>query len=74
MPSREIISRLIREGWTEQKTSGGSHRQFKKTEEIEEDGETKTFTRRVTVPHPKKDFPIGTLKSIYKQAGWNWDI
>lgn len=24
---------------------------------------------RVTVPHPKKDIPIGTLKSILKQAG-----
>ena len=23
----------------------------------------------VTVAHPKKDFPIGTLKSIEKQAG-----
>jgi predicted RNA binding protein YcfA (HicA-like mRNA interferase family) len=73
MTSREIISRLIKESWVEQKTSGGSHRQFKKAEEIEEDGEIKVITRRVTVPHPKKDFPIGTLKSIYKQAGWDWD-
>ena len=23
----------------------------------------------VTVPHPKKDIPIGTLKSIEKQSG-----
>ncbi|MGB4277845.1 MAG: type II toxin-antitoxin system HicA family toxin [Flavobacteriaceae bacterium] len=23
----------------------------------------------VTVPHPKKDIPIGTVKSILKQAG-----
>jgi predicted RNA binding protein YcfA (HicA-like mRNA interferase family) len=71
MPSREIISRLLQEGWCEVKTSGGSHRQFKKTEEIEVDGETKQFSRRVTVPHPKRDIPIGTLKSIYRQAGWN---
>jgi predicted RNA binding protein YcfA (HicA-like mRNA interferase family) len=26
----------------------------------------------VTVPHPKKDLPIGTLRSIYRQAGWQW--
>ncbi|RLC28426.1 MAG: toxin HicA, partial [Deltaproteobacteria bacterium] len=26
----------------------------------------------VTVPHPKRDFPIGTLRSIYRQAGWKW--
>jgi predicted RNA binding protein YcfA (HicA-like mRNA interferase family) len=62
MSSREIVARLIREDWTETKTGGGSHRQFKK------DG------RRVTVPHPKKDLPVGTLKSIYKQAGWEWDL
>ncbi|ENY0008508.1 type II toxin-antitoxin system HicA family toxin, partial [Neisseria gonorrhoeae] len=24
---------------------------------------------RVTVPHPKKDLPTGTVKNIYKQAG-----
>jgi len=27
---------------------------------------------RVTVPHPKKDFPAGTLRAIYRQAGWRW--
>ncbi|MDW8213738.1 MAG: type II toxin-antitoxin system HicA family toxin [Roseiflexaceae bacterium] len=27
---------------------------------------------RVTVPHPKKDLPVGTLRSIYRQAGWSW--
>jgi predicted RNA binding protein YcfA (HicA-like mRNA interferase family) len=74
MPGREIISRLLREGWTELKTNGGSHRQFRKIEEVEEAGEIKKSTRRVTVPSPKKDIPIGTLKSIYKQAGWDWNI
>jgi len=24
---------------------------------------------RVTVPHPRRDIPIGTLRSIEKQAG-----
>jgi predicted RNA binding protein YcfA (HicA-like mRNA interferase family) len=24
---------------------------------------------RVTIPHPKRDVPIGTLKGIEKQAG-----
>jgi HicA toxin of bacterial toxin-antitoxin, len=24
----------------------------------------------VTVPHPRKDFPIGTLRAIFRQAGW----
>jgi predicted RNA binding protein YcfA (HicA-like mRNA interferase family) len=71
--SRQIVSRLLKEGWTEVRTSGGSHRQFKKLEEVEENGEIKKNSRRVTVPHPKKDFPIRTLKSIYNQAGWDWE-
>ncbi|MDV7394804.1 type II toxin-antitoxin system HicA family toxin, partial [Arthrospira platensis SPKY1] len=37
----------------------GSHQQFKHP----------TKTARVTVPHPKKDLPIGTVKAIAKQAG-----
>jgi hypothetical protein len=28
---------------------------------------------RVTVKHPSKDLPIGTLRSIYRQAQWNWE-
>ncbi len=30
------------------------------------------FAGRVTVPHPKKDLPVGTVRSIYRQAGWDW--
>ncbi|HDN2383734.1 TPA: type II toxin-antitoxin system HicA family toxin, partial [Clostridioides difficile] len=26
---------------------------------------------KVTVPHPKKDLPLRTVKSIFKQAGIN---
>ncbi|TPI53946.1 MULTISPECIES: type II toxin-antitoxin system HicA family toxin [unclassified Mesorhizobium] len=37
----------------------GSHAQFKHT----------TKPGRVKVPHPKRDIPIGTLKSIEKQSG-----
>jgi predicted RNA binding protein YcfA (HicA-like mRNA interferase family) len=37
----------------------GSHRQFKHP----------TKPGRVTVPHPVKDMPVGTLKSIERQAG-----
>ena len=36
----------------------GSHVQFKHP----------TKPGRVTVPYPKKDIPLGTLKSIEKQA------
>ena len=28
---------------------------------------------RVTVKHPTKDMPIGTLRNIFRQAGWKWE-
>jgi len=55
--SRKIIKRLKREGWDEVR-SNGSHHQFEK------DG------KRLTVPHPKKDLPVGTARSIARDAGW----
>ena len=27
---------------------------------------------RVTVVHPLADIPTGTLRSIFRQAGWDW--
>lgn len=56
--SREIIRRLERDGWYEV-AQAGSHRQFKHA----------TKPGRVTVPFPRKDVPLGTLRSIEKQAG-----
>lgn len=58
MNSREIIKILEKDGWVCVATKG-SHNQFKHP----------TKAGRVTVPHPKKDLPIGTVKSIAKQAG-----
>ncbi|UQA56323.1 type II toxin-antitoxin system HicA family toxin [Polyangium aurulentum] len=58
MTSTEVIRRLTRAGWVEVHTKG-SHVHFKHA----------TRPGRVTVPHPKKDLPLGTLKSIEKQAG-----
>jgi predicted RNA binding protein YcfA (HicA-like mRNA interferase family) len=49
---------LVVDGWYEA-AQVGSHLQFKHA----------TKLGRVTVPHPKRDLPIGTLKSIEKQAG-----
>jgi predicted RNA binding protein YcfA (HicA-like mRNA interferase family) len=57
--SRKIISRLIEEGWIEVGVTG-SHHHFKHPVKL----------GKVTVPHPKKDLPRGTLSSIAKQAGW----
>ncbi|MBW2054520.1 MAG: type II toxin-antitoxin system HicA family toxin [Deltaproteobacteria bacterium] len=58
MDSRKIIKILIQNGWYEI-AKVGSHTQFRHPER----------KGRVTVPHPKKDIPIGTLKSIERQSG-----
>jgi predicted RNA binding protein YcfA (HicA-like mRNA interferase family) len=57
MKSREIISALQQDGWI-QVAQKGSHVQFKHPSK----------KGRVTVPHPERDIPIGTLKSIEKQS------
>jgi predicted RNA binding protein YcfA (HicA-like mRNA interferase family) len=58
MDSRKIIKMLEKNGWYEVGQSG-SHIQFRHP----------TINGRVTVPHPKKDIPIGTLRSIERQSG-----
>jgi len=58
MDSRKIIKILKQSGWYEI-VKVGSHTQFRHPER----------KGRVTVPHPKKDIPIGTLKSIERQSG-----
>jgi predicted RNA binding protein YcfA (HicA-like mRNA interferase family) len=58
MDSRELIRRLKKDGWYEVKQVG-SHKQFKHS----------TKKGRVTVPYPKRDIPLGTLRSVERQAG-----
>jgi predicted RNA binding protein YcfA (HicA-like mRNA interferase family) len=57
MQSREILAALARDGWREI-AHKGSHVQLRHPRK----------PGRVTVPHPKRDVPIGTLRSIEKQA------
>jgi len=56
--SREIIKRLKQAGWVLVRTKG-SHHQFKHPAK----------PGLVTVPHPKRDLPTGTVRAIEKQAG-----
>jgi predicted RNA binding protein YcfA (HicA-like mRNA interferase family) len=62
MTSRAVMAKLKADGW-ELVQIRGSHQQFKHP----------TKSGRVTLPHPKKELPIGTLRSIYRQAGWDWE-
>jgi predicted RNA binding protein YcfA (HicA-like mRNA interferase family) len=58
MDSAAIIKRLRADGWYLAHTVG-SHHQFKHPAK----------PGKVTVPHPKKDLPAPTQRSIFKQAG-----
>lgn len=55
--SKDLIKLLERDGWYIV-NKVGSHYQLKHL----------TKEGRVTIPHPKKDLPIGTIKSILKQS------
>ena len=65
MDSRKVIKILKQNGWYEV-DKAGSHVQFRHPK----------IKGRVTVLHPKKDIPIGTLKSIERRSGINfkWGI
>ncbi len=56
--SREIIRVLERNGFVI-RSQNGSHVKLTKGE------------HQAIVPHPRKDMPIGTYKSIIKQSGLN---
>ncbi|HEY5818314.1 MAG TPA: type II toxin-antitoxin system HicA family toxin [Mesorhizobium sp.] len=58
MKSSDVIARFRSDGW-QQVAQRGSQVQFKH----------QIKPGRVTVPHPQRDVPIGSLKSIERQAG-----
>lgn len=58
LTSREVIARLEAAGWR-QVRQRGSHVQLKKA----------GVAALVTVPHPRKDLKIGTLRSIERASG-----
>lgn len=58
MTSAEVVKLIHARGWQLVRISG-SHHHFRHA----------VLPGLVTVPHPKKDLPPGTLNSILKQAG-----
>jgi predicted RNA binding protein YcfA (HicA-like mRNA interferase family) len=58
MSSKEIIERLNQNGWTLVRVKG-SHHQFKH----------QSNNNVVTVKHPEKDTPKGTLANISRKSG-----
>ncbi len=59
MTSREVINRLRREGWTE-RSGKGAHVVFTKAGQV------------VVVANHPGDIKRGTLRSICRQAGWEF--
>ncbi len=58
MDSRTAIQLIEADGWYEVGQKG-SHKQFKHPRKL----------GKATIPHPVKDIPLPTLKSIEKQTG-----
>ena len=58
MNSRDIVRALEADGWALKRVTGSHHHFMHPTK-----------PGIVTVPHPKKDLPVGTLRSIARQAG-----
>jgi predicted RNA binding protein YcfA (HicA-like mRNA interferase family) len=59
---RDIEARLRAEGWAIVRKGPGDHVQYKHP----------TRPGRVTIDTGSREIPTGTLRSIYKQAGWGW--
>jgi len=58
LSSRDIIKALEKDGWRLVRITG-SHHHFRHP----------VKSGVTTVPHPKRDIPVGTLKSIERQSG-----
>lgn len=58
MKSLDLIKMIEADGWYQVRCKG-DHHHFKHH----------TKKGLVTIPHPKKDLPTGTVNSILKQAG-----
>jgi predicted RNA binding protein YcfA (HicA-like mRNA interferase family) len=61
--TRDVVRRLGQEGWIVARKGPGDHVQYKNPNMPE---------RRVTIDAGAREIPTGTLRSIYKQAGWEW--
>ncbi|NJD87858.1 MAG: type II toxin-antitoxin system HicA family toxin [Betaproteobacteria bacterium] len=60
MSSAEVLRRLHADGWVRVHQKG-SHVKLV----------SPCKPGIVVVPHPRKDLPAGTLRAIFRQAGWS---
>ena len=60
--AKDIERMLLADGWTVKRKGPGDHAQYTHP----------TRPGRVTLDMGSRDIPVGTLRSIYRQAGWKW--
>jgi predicted RNA binding protein YcfA (HicA-like mRNA interferase family) len=60
--TRDVQRRLAQDGWTVARHGPGDHVQYRHP----------TKPGRVTLDAGAREMPTGTLRSIYRQAGWTW--
>lgn len=58
MDSRSVIKAIEADGWTLKRVTGSHHHFMHPTK-----------SGITTVPHPKRDLPIGTLRSMERTSG-----
>jgi predicted RNA binding protein YcfA (HicA-like mRNA interferase family) len=57
--SRKLMRMLVRDGWVLERVRG-DHHTFKHPKRAE----------LISLTHPRKDLPVGQVRSIYRLAGW----
>jgi predicted RNA binding protein YcfA (HicA-like mRNA interferase family) len=62
LSAKEVLRRLQAEGWVVKRRGPGDHVQLFHPSKL----------GRVTLDMGARDIPIGTLRSIFRQAGWSW--
>jgi predicted RNA binding protein YcfA (HicA-like mRNA interferase family) len=60
--TRDVVAKLRQDGWTIVRKGPGDHVQFKHP----------ARPGRVTLDMGAREIPTGTLRSIFRQAGWEW--
>lgn len=61
MESREIVKRLSGDGW-KRTVRKGEHSKYKHPDR----------PGHVVLPFPRHKMPVGLLRNIFRQAGWDW--
>jgi predicted RNA binding protein YcfA (HicA-like mRNA interferase family) len=60
--TRDVVAKLLADGWIVARKGPGDHVQYRHPAK----------PGRVTIDSGSREQTTGTLRSIYRQAGWEW--